>query len=119
MRGVGTRLAAVAAVAIALAELAPGVARAQASVQANVGEFYKGKSITLTVGATPGGGYDAYGRLVARHIGRHLPGQPTVITTNVPGGMGISATNYLYNVAPRDGSAIAILVQNLAEEQIL
>ena len=109
------RIAAVAAVA--LAGLAQGVAHA--FTQAQDGESFKGKTITITVGATPGGGYDAYGRLVARHIGKHLPGQPVVIASNMPGGMGITPANYLYNVAARDGTAIAILVQNLAEEQLL
>jgi tripartite-type tricarboxylate transporter receptor subunit TctC len=103
------RIAAIAAVSMALAGLA----------QAQVSAPYKGKTVTLTVGASPGGGYDTYGRLVGRHIGRHLPGQPMVVATNMPGGMGITPANYLYNVAPKDGTAIAILVQNLAEEQVL
>jgi len=107
------RIAAVAAVSMALAGLAQGFAQAQVS------EPFKGKTITLTVGATAGGGYDTYGRLVGRHIGKHLPGQSTVIATNMPGGLGITPANYLFNVAPRDGTAIAILVQNLAEEQVL
>jgi tripartite-type tricarboxylate transporter receptor subunit TctC len=103
------RIAAIAAVLMALAGL----------TQAQVSEPFKGKTITLYVGASAGGGYDTYGRLVGRHIGKYLPGQPTVIASNMPGGMGITPANYLYNVAPKDGTAIAILVQNLAEEQVL
>ena len=69
-------------------------------------DFYKGKSITLTIGTEPGGGYDQYARTLARHIGRFIPGNPTVIPKNVPGADGIQAAHRLYNLAPRDGSEI-------------
>jgi len=108
-RGVGIRIAAIAAASLALAGFA----------QAHAGESLRSKILTLLVGATPGGGYDLYARLVGRHIGKHLPGQPTVIATNMPGALGMTPANYLYNVAPKDGSTIGMLVQNLAEEQVL
>src|SRR5215813_7468675 len=62
-----------------------------------------GKTVTIHVGFGPGGGYDLYGRVLARHLGKHLPGQPAVVVSNMPGAASIRAANYLYNVAPRDG----------------
>jgi tripartite-type tricarboxylate transporter receptor subunit TctC len=103
------RIAAIVAVSIALGGFA----------QAQVGAPFRGNTVTVYVGASPGGGYDIYGRLVARHIGKHLPGQPTVIASNMPGGMGFTAANFLYNAAPKDGTALAVLVPNIAEAQVL
>jgi tripartite-type tricarboxylate transporter receptor subunit TctC len=120
LRGVGMRIAAIAAVSLALAGFAQGFAPAfaQGLAQAPVSESFKGKTVTLIVGATPGGGFDTYGRLLARHIGRHLPGQPAVVVSNMSAGLGLTAANHLYNAAPRDGTAIGILVQTLAQEQV-
>jgi tripartite-type tricarboxylate transporter receptor subunit TctC len=81
-----------------------------------------GPSKTLTIyipGPAGGGSYDLYGRLLARHIGRYLPGNPTVIPSNMPGAGGIICANFLYNKAPKDGSAIAIVFQTMGEEQAL
>ena len=69
----------------------------------------EGKTITIYSGVGPGGGYDAYGRMVARNIGKHIPGNPTVIAANMPGGGGRKLGNYIYNAAPKDGSAIGII----------
>jgi tripartite-type tricarboxylate transporter receptor subunit TctC len=69
----------------------------------------EGKTITIYSGVGPGGGYDAYGRMVARSIGRHIPGNPTVIAANMPGGGGRKLGNYIFNAAPKDGSAIGII----------
>ena len=69
--------------------------------------FYKGKTLTLIVGTIAGGGYDANGRLVARHIGRFIPGAPNVVVQNMPGASGIKAVNFLYAIAPKDGTTIA------------
>ena len=85
--------------------------------QAAADDLFKGKTLTVYVGAPVAGGYDTYGRLLARHIGRHVPGNPTVIVSNMPGGSGINAANFMYNVAPKDGTAIAILIQTMGEEQ--
>lgn len=68
-----------------------------------------GKTITIYSGVGPGGGYDAYGRMVARSIGRYIPGAPTVVASNMPGGGGRKLGNYIYNAAPKDGSAIGII----------
>lgn len=77
------------------------------------------KKISLYIGYTPGGSYDLYGRLVARHLGRFLPGQPTVVPQNMPGAGSLKAANFVYNVAPKDGSALGAVVETLALEQNL
>jgi tripartite-type tricarboxylate transporter receptor subunit TctC len=82
--------------------------------QAIADDFYKGKTIKLFIGSGPGGGYDLFGRLVARHIGNHLAGQPAVTPQNMPGAGSILATNYIYNVAPKDGLSLAIASPSLA-----
>jgi len=82
-------------------------------------EFLRGKSVTFIVPTAPGGGYDTYSRLMARHIGRFLPGQPNVVVQNMPGAGGIRAANYLYNVAPKDGTVIAMLDQAVYLDHIL
>ena len=80
---------------------------------------FAGKTVTIHVGYGPGGGYDLYGRVLARHLGRHLPGHPTVVVSNMPGAASIRAANYLYAVAPRDGTALGIVAQSIGEEQLL
>jgi tripartite-type tricarboxylate transporter receptor subunit TctC len=80
-----------------------------ANAQATVKEFFQGKQINLTVGAPPGGGYDTYARLIARHMGRHIPGGPAIIVSNQPGAGGNLAANRLYTVEPKDGTAIGAL----------
>jgi tripartite-type tricarboxylate transporter receptor subunit TctC len=80
---------------------------------------FGGKTIRLYIGTGPGGGYDTYGRLVARHIGRHLPGNPTLLPQNMPGASSLTLTNYLFNTAPRDGTAIGIINQAMPTEQYL
>lgn len=75
--------------------------------------FYEGKRLTMNISARPGGGYDAYARLVARHLGSFLPGKPTFVSKNMPGAGGLTAANYLYNNAPRDGTEIGIFSRYL------
>ncbi|MEE8440027.1 MAG: hypothetical protein V3S07_10590, partial [Micropepsaceae bacterium] len=87
--------------ALATAFLAAPLAHAQ-----SVEEFYAGNDITLYIGFSPGGGYDTYGRLVARHIGQFIPGNPTIIPVNMEGAGSLRLANWLYNAAPADGSAI-------------
>jgi tripartite-type tricarboxylate transporter receptor subunit TctC len=82
-------------------------------------QLFARKTITIYIGNTAGGSYDIYGRLIARHLGNHLPGTPTVVASNKPGGGGIIASNYLYEVAPKDGTALAVLVETVALEQAL
>jgi tripartite-type tricarboxylate transporter receptor subunit TctC len=75
--------------------------------------FYEGRKVSLIVDTSPGGGYDAYGRLLARHYGAHIPGAPTVLVQNMPGAGGLTAANWLAQVAPRDGSVVQIMSRSV------
>ena len=98
--------------------LAFGNTVASAHAQAGA-EFYKDKTITIIVGFGPGGGYDLYPRVLARHIARHIPGNPTVIVQNMPGVGSVRAANHVYLNAPKDGTVIAAVNQSLPMLQIL
>jgi tripartite-type tricarboxylate transporter receptor subunit TctC len=78
-----------------------------------VADFYKGRTITLIVGYGPGGGYDLFARLMARHLGRHIPGNPNVVVQNMPGAGSLRATNFLYTAAPRDGATIGSFARDM------
>jgi tripartite-type tricarboxylate transporter receptor subunit TctC len=80
-------------------------------------DFYKGKTIKMIVRSNPGGGYDYYGRLIARHLSKHLPGNPRMLVINMPGAGGIVAANYMMQRAKKDGTEIAILTRELALAQ--
>src|SRR6266849_5203132 len=82
----------------------PVAARAQTVV-----EFYRSKTVNVYIGVGVGGEYDIQARLVARHIGKHIPGKPTVVPQNMTGAGGLRMINYLYNVAPRDGTNIGMI----------
>src|SRR5882724_4601221 len=71
----------------------------------DVADFYKGKRVNLIVSYGPGGGYDVYARVLARHMGKFIPGQPSIVVQNMPGAGSLRGTNYLYQVAPKDGTA--------------
>jgi tripartite-type tricarboxylate transporter receptor subunit TctC len=77
------------------------------------------KRIDLLIGYTPGGSYDLYARFVARHLGRHLPGEPVVVPQNMPGAGSLRAANFVYGAVPKDGSAIGIVTETVALEQAL
>ena len=96
-----SRLAAVAAASLCVAS--PAVAQ-------NTGVF-AGKQITFIIGAGVGGGYDLWGRTVAHHIGKHLPGNPAIVPQNMPAGGGIGASNNIYSVAPKDGTTFGIVTR--------
>ena len=85
----------------------------------DIADFYKGKSINLVVGTPAGGGYDIYARLLARHMGKYLPGNPSFIVQNRPGAGGVIAANYVYDVAPQDGSVILAPTRTVPFNQIL
>jgi tripartite-type tricarboxylate transporter receptor subunit TctC len=85
----------------------------------SVAEFYEGNTVRIVVGFSPGGGYDLYARLAADHIGKHIPGNPTVIVENMPGGGGRRAAGYLYEVAAQDGSELSLIVQAVAFDSAL
>jgi tripartite-type tricarboxylate transporter receptor subunit TctC len=76
-------------------------------------DFYRGRQVTMIIGSSSGGGYDTQGRLVARHLGRKILGNPTIVVQNMPGAGSIPATNHLYNVVPRDGSVFALLQREM------
>jgi tripartite-type tricarboxylate transporter receptor subunit TctC len=97
-------------IAAAVAALVLAVTPAQADP---VADFYKGKVVSLVVGYGSGGGYDVYGRLVAAHLGKYIPGNPTVVVQNMPGAGSLRSVNYLYNTAPKDGTIIATFARDM------
>jgi tripartite-type tricarboxylate transporter receptor subunit TctC len=97
--------------------LAGALAWTPASAQ-SVADFYKGKTVTVYVGYSPGGGYDTYARTVARQIGKHIPGEPTIIVKNRPGAGSMTLTNELYNALPQDGTAVGIIGRGMAMEPL-
>ena len=76
-------------------------------------EFYKGKTVQIVVGYGAGGGYDIYARMLVRHMGKHIPGNPSMVVQNMPGAGSLRATNYLYSVAPKDGTVFGIFARNI------
>lgn len=91
---------------------APGAARA-------AGDFYKGKTIELDVGYSVGGGYDLYARVLARHLGQHIPGNPTIVPKNMEGAGSLRLANWLYRVAPKDGTVIGTIGRGIAFDPLL
>ena len=89
---------------LTVASLASQPARAQAPA-----DFYKGKTVSMIVGGSAGGGFDTLARAIARHIGKHIPGHPDVVVQDMPGAGGTRALDHLYNVANKDGSVIALV----------
>jgi tripartite-type tricarboxylate transporter receptor subunit TctC len=102
----------IAAAMFAVLPAATGIAQTPA-------EFYRGKTLEFVVGVSSGGGYDLYARLIARHISRHIPGNPKVVVQNMPGGGGMRLANWLYSVAPKDGTAIGATARAMAFEPLL
>jgi tripartite-type tricarboxylate transporter receptor subunit TctC len=105
-----------AAVVVALCVLPALASRASAQ---SADAFYKGKQIRFIVGTAAGQDYDTWARLIARYLPRFLPGNPTIIVENMPGAGHILATNYLFNLAPRDGTAIGMVSRNMTEAAIM
>ena len=110
-RSCGMRFA-VAAFCAGLVAANPACAQAQ-------GQFYRGRTLIILVGVAPGGSFDLYARLLARHFGDHVPGHPSVVVQNKSGAGGMTAFNYLYNVAPRDGTVLDIVPPAIALSQAL
>jgi tripartite-type tricarboxylate transporter receptor subunit TctC len=99
-------------VAAALLGLAAALLPGRAFADPTVEEFYRSKTLLLIVGYSPGGLYDITARLLARHLGEHVPGKPTVVVSNSPGAGSITALLHLYNTAPRDGSVIGMVARS-------
>ncbi len=100
------------------AVLAIAVAASSAEA-ATPADFYKGRTVQLIVGFSAGGGYDLYARVLARHMGQHIPGNPAVVPQNMPGAGSVKAANYLYSVAPKDGAVFGIFDRGLPMERLL
>lgn len=81
-------------------------------------EVYKGRTVTIIISSSPGGGYDTLSRAIGRHIGKHIPGNPQIVAQNMPGAGGIVATNYMYNIAPKDGLVFACVQNNAPLEPL-
>ncbi len=96
-------------IAVPAALVAPVLAVAPAAAQ---GPSLAGKTVTMIIGFGPGGGYDAWGRVMARHIGKHLPGTPNVVPQNMPGGGSFTAANNIYTIAPKDGTVLGIIARD-------
>ncbi|MGH6768963.1 MAG: Bug family tripartite tricarboxylate transporter substrate binding protein [Xanthobacteraceae bacterium] len=90
-----------------------------ASAQDSIADFYRGKTVTLQIGSEPGGGYDLVGRAVARHIGKHIPGNPTVIVQNVPGGGSLRLANQIFNTGAKDGTLFALASNGMPTTPLL
>jgi tripartite-type tricarboxylate transporter receptor subunit TctC len=82
-------------------------------------DFYKGKTISLIVGSNASGGYDGYGRLLSRHMGKHIPGNPSFVVQNMPGANGVRSASHVYSVAPKDGTVLGIFDQAMFLRQLL
>ena len=101
-----------AAIALSALQVTPAAAQSPA-------EFYRGKSLDLQIGYSVGGGYDLYARLVARHLGSHIPGNPTIVPKNMEGAGSLRLANYLYSAAPRDGTVIGTVARGIAFDPLL
>src|SRR5689334_19123672 len=84
-----------------------------------VEDFYRGRNVTMIIGYSAAGGYDTYARVVAAHLGNHIPGHPTILPQNMPGAGSLRATNYLYQAAPKDGSVIGMIGRGMAMEPLI
>jgi len=107
-------------VAAALSLLTSFVAASVAAAPADpVASFYRGRTIQLLIGFGPTGGYDTYARTLARFMGKHIPGNPTIVPQNMPGAGSLKVANYIYNVAPKDGTVIGTFARGLPMERLL
>jgi tripartite-type tricarboxylate transporter receptor subunit TctC len=105
--------------AVKIAALAAGISLLAAPARADgVADFYSGKTLTIEVGYGAGGGYDVTTRLFAQYFGQHIPGNPTAIVQNVPGGAGLKVANAIYNTAPKDGLTLGVFTADIAIEPL-
>jgi tripartite-type tricarboxylate transporter receptor subunit TctC len=109
------RLSRLVGLAAAFSLAAASLAQAQESVA----DFYRGRVVNIIVGFSVGAGYDVHGRLMARHIGKHIPGNPTVIPLNMEGAGSLKLVNWLYNVAPKDGTVIGVPARGIPFEPLV
>ncbi len=102
-----------AAAVVVAALMLPAQARAQP-----VADFYRGKQVQMLIGYSAGAGYDLYARVLARHLGKHIPGNPTVVPQNMPGAGSLKLANFLYSQAPKDGSVVGMVSRGMATEPL-
>ncbi|HTS40269.1 MAG TPA: tripartite tricarboxylate transporter substrate-binding protein [Xanthobacteraceae bacterium] len=102
--------------AVALLMLAALATQARSQ---SVADFYRGKQVQVLIGYSAGGGYDLYARMLARHMGKHIPGNPTLVPQNMPGAGSLKLANYLYSTAPKDGSIIGMVSRGMATDPLL
>src|SRR5665213_2815179 len=105
--------------AIAIAALKGGFASDGAKAQQSVADFYRGKQIRFIIRSDPGGGYDVYSRLLGNYLVKHIPGNPTFVPQNMPGGGGIQSANYMAEIAPRDGTYLTMISDSLPFDRSL
>lgn len=103
----------------ALASVFASEAGAAARTPATPAEFYKGRTVYVVIGYTPGGGYDLYARVLAQHMSKHIPGNPTVIPQNMPGAGSLKAANYIYSVAPKDGATFGTFARAMGSAALI
>jgi tripartite-type tricarboxylate transporter receptor subunit TctC len=97
-----------------------GIGTAAVSAHADpVADFYHGKTLSLIIGTSSGNDYDFRARLLARHLGRHIPGEPTIIPQNMPGVGGVKAANYLASIAPHDGTTLHMIMSNMMSSEAI
>src|SRR5258708_84049 len=85
----------------------------------DVADFYRGRSVSVVIGYTAGGGYDLYARLLARHMRKYIPGNPTIVPQNMPGAGSLKAANFIYSLAPKDGATIGTVGRGMATDPLL
>src|SRR5215212_6493524 len=99
---------------VTFASLSCGAAHGQ-----SVADFFRGKTVTMLIGYTSGGGYDIYARVLSKHLGRHIPGNPSIVPQNMPGAGSLRVANFLYNAAPKDGTTLGMIGRGLAVEPLI
>jgi tripartite-type tricarboxylate transporter receptor subunit TctC len=102
----------------AAAIFAAAVGMSSAAAADPVSDFYTGRKMTVIVGSDVGGGYDTLARLMARHLGKYIPGSPTLVVQNMPGAASFIAANNVYNVAPKDGSTIGLVQRTILSANV-
>jgi tripartite-type tricarboxylate transporter receptor subunit TctC len=105
--------------ALAGAAISAALVASPAAAQSDAAAFYKGRNVDLIIGAAPGGGHDIYARAIARHMGRHIAGNPILVPKNMPGAGSNKAAAFLYNVAPKDGSAFGAIFPGAVMDPLL
>lgn len=114
-----TMIARIAATTIGLSTLAFATLHTAMANAQSAAQFYTGKAVDLQIGYSVGGGYDLYARLVARHLGQHIPGNPTIVPKNMEGAGSLRLANWLYSAAPRDGTVIGATSRGAAFDPLL